>query len=93
MGRSIAGYPGIYRRKVTVGKRRHNFGTERFFSKIHESKRIKFYYKEYVPFLSVEPSDPAAKMVNRLNAEFTRTPEHRNAILIFKGNHVAAASQ
>ena len=30
---------------------------------------------------------------NRLNAEFTRTPEHRNAILIFKRNHVAAASQ
>ena len=29
----------------------------------------------------------------RLNAEFTRTPEHRNAILIFKRNHVAAASQ
>ena len=31
--------------------------------------------------------------INRLNAEFTRTPEHRNAILIFKRNHVAAASQ
>ena len=30
---------------------------------------------------------------SRLNAEFTRTPEHRNAILIFKRNHVAAASQ
>ena len=30
---------------------------------------------------------------NRLDAEFTRTPEHRNAILIFKRNHVAAASQ
>ena len=32
-------------------------------------------------------------LINRLNAEFTRTPEHRNAILIFKRNHVAAASQ
>ena len=32
-------------------------------------------------------------MINRLNAEFTRTPEHRNAILIFKRNHVAADSQ
>ena len=31
--------------------------------------------------------------VNRLNAEFMRTPEHLNAILIFKRNHVAAASQ
>ena len=30
---------------------------------------------------------------NRLDAEFTRTPEYRNAILIFKRNHVAAASQ
>ena len=29
----------------------------------------------------------------RLNAEFTRTPEHRNAIIIFKRNHVAAPSQ
>ena len=28
-----------------------------------------------------------------LNTAFTRTPEHRNAILIFKRNHVAAASQ
>ena len=34
-----------------------------------------------------------ACIVNRLDAEFTRTPEHRNAILIFKRNHVAAASQ
>ena len=33
------------------------------------------------------------KLLNRLNAEFTRTPEHRNTILIFKRNHVAAASQ
>ena len=31
--------------------------------------------------------------LNRLYAEFTRTPEHRNAKLIFKRNHVAAASQ
>ena len=30
---------------------------------------------------------------NRLYAEFTRTPEHRNAKFIFKRNHVAAASQ
>ena len=34
-----------------------------------------------------------SRHLNRLNAEFTRTPEHRNAILIFKRNHVAAASQ
>ena len=32
-------------------------------------------------------------LIIRLDAEFTRTPEHRNAILIFKRNHVAAASQ
>ena len=30
---------------------------------------------------------------SRLYAEFTRTPEHRNAKFIFKRNHVAAASQ
>ena len=32
-------------------------------------------------------------LINRLYAEFTRTPEHRNAKFIFKRNHVAAASQ
>ena len=32
-------------------------------------------------------------IINRLYAEFTRTPEHRNAKLIFNRNHVAAASQ
>ena len=32
-------------------------------------------------------------LINRLNAAFTRTHEHRNALLIFKRNHVAAASQ
>ena len=37
--------------------------------------------------------NPETIIFNRLNAEFTRTPEHRNAILVFKRNHMAAASQ
>ena len=32
-------------------------------------------------------------IINRLYVEFTRTPKYRNAKLIFKRNHVAAASQ
>ena len=40
-----------------------------------------------------DSEDSTEDIVMTLNAAFTRTPEHRNALLIFKRNHVAAASQ